>query len=140
VVRIEEPCDFGGRFWRAGCGRTAIAECVYCGHPFCDIHGERGPDYADACSRRRCRAKVADLAAHQAWRQQAQVANGISVCAADGCGERMQHACSRCRLTFCPAHVQERTILNRRTSPARRELALVCGHCHDRRKLWDRHA
>ncbi|MBM4414867.1 MAG: hypothetical protein FJ035_01035 [Chloroflexi bacterium] len=140
MVRIEEPCDYGGRFWRAGCGCQAVAECVYCGHPFCEAHGDCGlaPDFTAACHRRACRAKVADLAAHLAWRQRQQVANNVSQCAAEGCGERRQHACSRCRLLFCAAHVHERTVLNRLTTPARRELALVCEHCHERSKLWDR--
>ncbi len=140
MVRIEEPCDYGGRFWRAGCGREAVAECVYCGRPFCAAHGDRGPDYTDACHRRVCRTKLADVAAHQDWRQRMQVANAVGLCAEDGCAERSQHACSRCRLHFCIAHVHERTVLNRLTTPARRELALVCAHCHERRKLWDKHA
>jgi len=136
VVRIAQSCEFGGGLFRPSCGREAVAECVYCGQPFCADHGERGPDYTDACNRKSCAAKARDVADHLDWKRRSEPANRISVCAHQGCQERMHHACSRCRLLFCAAHVSEQTVLNRRTQPPRKELALVCVHCRERRKLW----
>ena len=95
-----------------------MAACVYCGAPFCEEHGERHEDYADVCLRKRCRTKYGDVHEHQ------------------DCRERMQHRCARCLLQFCDEHVGERDTIDT-NNPKRAEVrALVCDHCHDRRKLW----
>ena len=132
-----ELCEFGGGLFRTACGREAVSECVYCGRPFCEWHGERGPDFADVCSRRACRAKQRDLAEHLAWRERSRAANATAVCAQEQCQERMRHECSQCRLQFCAEHVSEASVVSRRTEPPRRVLAVVCSHCLQRRKLWD---
>ncbi len=137
-MRVEESCDFGGRLFRGSCGRPAVARCVYCGHPFCEAHGERGPDYTDACARKRCAAKLRDVVAHQEWRDRVRGANEISVCAHEGCEERMHHQCSRCRLFFCPEHVSQVTLVYHDVQPPRKDLAVACVHCKARRKLWSR--
>lgn len=137
-MRIEGRCDFGGSLLRSGCGRPPITECVYCGHPFCEAHGERGPDFTDACHRKRCRAKLRDVIAHQEWRNHVRHANAVSMCAQEDCAERMHHQCSRCRLFFCGEHVSQVTIVYHDVQPARKDLALACGHCKERRKLWSR--
>jgi hypothetical protein len=136
-LRIEVTCDFGRRFFGSTCGRPAVSECVYCGHPFCALHGERGPDYTDACSRKRCTAMLHDVIAHQQWKEQVRGANAYSVCAQEDCEERMHHQCSRCRLYFCADHVSAVTIVYNDVQPPRKDLALACTHCKERRKLWN---
>lgn len=133
---IGGTCSHGGGLFRRACGRESISECVYCGRPFCDAHGTLGPEHADVCARRTCRAKQADLAAHLEWRERVRPANAVSVCAQQGCSERMIHECSQCRLMFCAEHVKEKNVLSRRTDPPTRVLAVVCGHCATRRKVW----
>jgi hypothetical protein len=135
-VRIEESCSHSEGFLRGTCGKQAVAECVYCGRAFCEAHGERGPDYTDACDRKSCTAKLRDVFAHQDWRDRMRGANRVSVCAHEGCEERMHHECSRCRLLFCGTHVTQFTVLNHQVNPPRKELALVCPHCKERRKIW----
>jgi hypothetical protein len=137
-LRIEEPCDFGGGLFRGTCGQPATAQCVYCGHPFCDRHGEHGPDYTDACHRKRCAAKLRDVIAHQEWKERVRHANSVSVCAHEDCGNRMNHQCSRCRLQFCAEHVSQVTLVYNEVQPPRKDLALACMHCKDRRKIWSR--
>lgn len=136
-MRVHADCDFSPWFLRGRCRRAAVSECVYCGHPFCERHGERGPDFTDACARKSCTRKVRDLAAHIEWKRRVMSANSISVCAEEICQERMHHTCSRCRLNFCQAHVKEKTVTNRTVQPSRREIQLICVHCRERRKLWD---
>lgn len=137
-MRVEPTCDFGGGLLRHSCRREAISECVYCGHPFCERHGERGPDFTDACARRRCAAKLRDVVAHQEWRDRVRHANDISVCAQEECQERMHHQCSRCRLLFCTAHVTQVTVVYHDVQPPKKDFALACLHCKDRRKLWSK--
>ena len=136
TVRIHASCAHGGGLLRRACGYPAVAECVYCGRPFCAAHGERGPDFTDACDRKECAAKLRDVAEHQDWKRRVAAANGVSVCAHEECAQRMHHQCSQCGLLFCDEHVKQRTILNRRVDPPREELGVVCTHCQERRKLW----
>jgi hypothetical protein len=122
---------------RRGCGRQAITDCVYCARPFCEEHGERGDQYMDVCVRRHCQEKLRDVRAHEQWKRRVEVSNAVSVCADEECNSRLRHQCSRCRLLFCEAHVEERRVRDFRARPAIDVLALVCAHCHGRRKLWD---
>lgn len=134
---IDTACETGGGLFRPSCGREAVAVCVYCGRAFCDEHGKRGEDFADVCSRSDCRAKQRDLDAHREWRERMQAANAVSVCAQEGCTERMRYPCYRCRLTFCELHLHERNVVDRTKDPPVKLRALICEHCHDRRKIWD---
>lgn len=133
-----ERCADGGGFLRRRCGRTPIlSHCVYCGAPFCDAHGSRGPDFEDVCARARCVAKRDDVRAHRTWRQRQRAANELSQCAIESCGERMRVTCSQCGLQACEAHVDDYTITSRRTDPPTRVAAVLCDHCAARRALWD---
>lgn len=134
---IDTACEIGGGLLRRSCGREAIAACVYCGRAFCDEHGKRGEDFADVCSRSECRAKQRDLEAHREWRERMQAPNAVSVCAQEGCAERMRYPCSRCHLIFCEAHLRERTVIHRTNDPPQKVRAVICAHCHDRRKTWN---
>ena len=136
VVPIDEHCSYRSGLLRPACGRDALAICVYCGAPFCDEHGERHADYADVCSRRRCRQKYRDVHAHHESVAQRRGANRVSVCAHEGCQERMRHRCSRCLLDFCNEHVREREVGARDSTARRKARALLCEHCYARRKLW----
>ncbi len=136
VVPIDEQCAHRLGLFRPGCGRDAVAACVYCGAPFCEEHGERHEDYADVCLRKRCRTKYGDVHEHQEFVRRHSNSNRMSVCAHQDCRERMQHRCARCLLQFCDEHVGERDTIDT-NNPKRAEVrALVCDHCHDRRKLW----
>ena len=130
-------CEFGSGFLRRGCRRDAITDCVYCARPFCEEHGERAEDYMDVCAGKRCQDKLHDVRAHGEWRRRMSEANRVSVCALDGCVERMRHQCSRCRLLFCPEHIREREVADHKIQPPAKVLAAVCTHCHERRRLWD---
>lgn len=121
---------------RAACCRDALAICVYCGAPFCDEHGERHADYVDVCSRRRCRQKYTDVHAHHESIEQRRYANRVSVCANEGCQERMRHRCSRCLLDFCVEHVRQREVSSLDKAEPGKTRALLCDHCDARRKLW----
>ena len=137
MVRAPEgTCSHGGGLLRRGCGREAVGSCVYCGRMFCAAHGRRGADYADTCSRRPCRAKLRDVEAHVKWKQQVGQSNRVAVCAREQCSERMRHRCSRCHLMFCEEHVR---LVRAPTGRSTRRMArtLICGHCFDRRRLWD---
>ncbi len=133
---VDESCTYRGGLLRPACGREAVAVCVYCGAPFCAAHGERHADYADVCARRRCRSKYADVGAHRESVDQRRQKNRVSVCAHEGCEERMRHRCSRCLLEFCNEHVKERDVSDPLSATRRKARALVCDHCHERRKLW----
>jgi hypothetical protein len=109
---------------------------VYCGHAFCDRHGERGPDYLDVCSRADCRGKLRDIEAHQAWRREASASNSVSMCAETGCADRMRHECYQCRMSFCVPHLKEQDFTDKNRTPPRRVRALICAHCTARAKVW----
>lgn len=135
-MRVTGLCEHGGGLLRRTCGREALADCVYCGKPFCEAHGEQGPDYTNVCDRKACMVKRQDVQEHLQWKQRVYNANRISICAHEGCEDRMHHVCSRCKIMFCAAHVREETVVIRGTRPPRRELTVVCFHCRDRRRLW----
>jgi hypothetical protein len=136
-VRIATVCEHSDGLFRGSCGRAAVAECVYCGKPFCEQHGEQGEDFTNVCDRKVCQAKLRDVNEHQAWKRRMLEFNRVSVCAHEGCDERMHHICSKCRLLFCAGHVREQLITNRQSDPPRREMVVICVHCRERRKLWD---
>ena len=142
MVTTIENCTFDGALLRSGCGRPAVTDCVYCARPFCQEHGERGErgergeQYMDVCSRKRCRAKLLDLRAHDEWKARAGHANRVSVCAREDCEVRLRHECSRCRLLFCEDHVREMRVRDTSRQPAVQFRALVCKHCAQRHKLW----
>lgn len=136
-MRIATSCEHGGGFLRGSCGRAAVAECVYCGKAFCEEHGEQGEDYTNVCGRKTCLKKAIDVIQHLAWKRHAYEFNRVSVCAHEGCEERMGHMCSRCKLQFCHNHVKEHMVVNHSTRPPRKELTIICFHCRDRRALWD---
>lgn len=135
-MRITASCEHGGGLLRRTCGRAARAECVYCGRPFCETHGVQGPDYTNVCDRKNCVIKLQDVESHLQWKQHVHNANRTSICAHEGCEDRVHHVCSRCRLLFCEAHVREQMEVIRTKRPPRRELTVICFHCRDRRKLW----
>ena len=134
---IAEPCSHSGGLFRGSCGATAIAECVYCGKPFCDRHGELGADYTNVCAHKACVTKVRDVEAHLDWKRRVEIANNVSICAHEECQDRMRHLCSRCQLMFCMAHISEHTVTNRQVHPPRREIVIMCVHCRSRRRVWD---
>lgn len=136
-VRIEGTCALGGGFLRRACGDAPIGQCVYCGAPFCGKHGEIGPEYHEVCSRGACQAKFADVRDHRRWVDAHEAANGFSMCAEDGCDERMQHACQRCNLRFCEAHLKSGTVVEHRYDPPRKVTLIICAHCTARRRIWD---
>lgn len=132
-----DTCAHSGGLFRGSCGAAAIAECVYCGKPFCERHGELGADYTHVCDRKACVAKVRDVEAHLDWKRRVTVSNSVSICAHEECQERMRHLCSRCQLMFCMTHVAEHTVTNRQARPHRREIVIMCIHCRSRRRIWD---
>lgn len=135
VRAIEGTCTVSIGLLRGACERDAIASCVYCGRAFCETHGKRGADHTDACSRRSCRRKQSDVQAHLEWKQRVDESNRASVCAREGCGERMRHRCSRCHLMFCAEHIRGMRIIS--ISSGRQARGLVCEHCRGRRKIWE---
>ncbi|MFA7249277.1 MAG: hypothetical protein WC273_06535 [Dehalococcoidia bacterium] len=134
---IEGTCTVGGGFLRRGCGAAAIGQCVYCGGPFCEVHGELGPDYHEVCSRQSCQAKFADVTRHREWVEAHRASNSVSICAEDGCSERMQHVCQRCQLRFCEAHLRSGSVVEQRYHPPRKVRLVLCAHCSGRRRIWD---
>lgn len=132
----DERCAHRPGLLRPGCGRAAAAVCVYCGDPFCGEHGVRHADYVDVCLRKRCRSKYADVHEHHEFVRRRSDSNRRSVCAHEGCGERMQHRCLRCLLEYCNEHVDERDTIDSMSPKQESIRALVCEHCHERRKLW----
>ena len=134
---IEGTCTSGGGFLRRACGAPPVGQCVYCGEPFCERHGELGADHHEVCSRSSCRTRYADVQRHLAWVAQCRPRNDISMCAEDGCMERMAHQCQRCHLRFCEAHMRASDIVDRLQHPPRRMRLLMCGHCIDRRRIWN---
>ncbi len=136
-VLIEGICTTGGGFLRRACGAPPIGQCVYCGAPFCAQHGERGEDYHEVCSRAGCRAKFADVRQHREWVEAHERPNRVSVCAHDGCEDRMQHACQRCQLRFCDEHVKAGRLVEQRYDPPRKVTMIMCAHCTARRRFWD---
>ncbi len=122
---------------RRACGRGAAGVCVYCAQPFCTEHGAVHPNYYEVCARKACLAKFADVEAHHRWLHEHRDANRMSMCAEDGCLERMEHACQRCRLNFCGQHLFDRSVTERRVDGVVRLVQLMCAHCAGRRALWD---
>ena len=140
AVAVDRTCSMGASLLRHGCEQPVVARCVYCGRGFCAVHGERRPDHQDVCSRRVCRRKGRDINSHLEWRRVAGEANDVSACAAEGCEERMEHRCVRCRLMFCLEDLGERRLTE--ALPGARgsgedERGLVCEHCTARRRVWD---
>jgi hypothetical protein len=138
VVLIEGTCSFGGGFLRRSCGQPAAGQCVYCGEKFCPDHGEHLENYHEICARPECRKKYDDVNYHRLWIEAHRPRNAVSVCAEDGCEERMQHECQRCKLRFCPDHLHQRHIPERNAQgKAIRVMRIVCEHCAERRRIWD---
>lgn len=129
-------CTYGGGLLRRGCGRPALIDCVYCGRPFCEEHGERGADFMDVCVRKRCQTKREDLEAHNKWKTRAEPSNRVSVCADERCDARMRHQCSRCKLVFCATHLRQRRVRDTSRQPSVDVQGMVCAHCAGRRKIW----
>ena len=134
---IEGTCTMGGGFLRRACGASPAGQCVYCGAPFCDRHGELAADYHEVCARPTCRAKFEDVALHRAWVEEHSTPNTYSICAEEQCTERMQHVCQRCQLRYCDAHLKPANVTEQRYDPPRRVVLMLCAHCVSRRKLWD---
>jgi hypothetical protein len=131
VVRaIEESCRVGVGLFRNTCGRDAVSTC-------CDRHGELGDDHSHVCSRKICRRKRRDVLQHLQWKQAVYESNKVSVCGRDGCGERMRHTCSKCRLLFCNEHVTAVRAVRGASSRDGIVPGMVCEHCRDRSKIWD---
>lgn len=157
-----QKCKFRSGFLRRGCGRDAVTDCVYCTSPFCEKHGERGPDYTDVCARKLCSEKLRDLREHTEWRDGAAQSNKRDECAGEECAAAMGQQCALCRLHFCTSHVrppnyQDRSLLTRAEMGAQDHLIvsagrepfgrpelfmspsgppqLICEHCAGRGKL-----
>ena len=137
MVIASSTCTTGGGFLRRGCTRPASGRCVYCGEPFCDVHGEFGDNYLEVCGRKSCRAKLRDIESHHEYVERVRIHNSVSVCAHPACEDRMQHTCQRCSLLFCNAHLRPRQVIERRHEPPRKLTLLLCRHCEGRRSLWD---
>ncbi|MEX2446445.1 MAG: hypothetical protein WD734_03820 [Dehalococcoidia bacterium] len=137
MVLIEGSCTLGGGFLRRACGKEPVGQCVYCGAPFCNEHGEHGEDYHEICARPVCQAKYQDVRDHREWIEAHRYRNATSLCGEDGCEERMQHSCQRCRLRFCELHLQMRPVIERRPSGTEKVMLMLCVHCGERRRLWD---
>lgn len=134
---IEGTCTSGGGLFRKACGRPATGQCVYCGEPFCDRHGEHGEEYHEVCDRKACLAKYADVRQHKRWVQAHAHWNRDGLCAEDACESRMEHACERCRLRFCPEHLRLKSVIEEQGTRRRKRTLLLCPHCRERRKIWD---
>lgn len=138
MVLVEGTCTYGGGILRRSCGEPASGLCVYCGEPFCSEHGQRHPDYHEICVRPECQDKYNDVQHHRVWIEQQRPRNDLSMCAQDGCDERMQHLCQRCRLRFCSEHLQTKPVMETGLLGERsRVTLLLCEHCAERRRIWD---
>ncbi len=138
MVLIEGTCTFGGGFLRRECGQTAAGQCVYCGEKFCTDHGDRYPDYHEICARSACQAKYDDVNSHRMWVDERRPRNDTAMCAEDGCLDRMQHECQRCKLRFCDDHLHQRHVPERnRQGKVTKVLRIVCEHCAERRRIWE---
>lgn len=137
AVLSEGFCALGGGFLRRACGAEPIGQCVYCGAPFCERHGELGPEHHEVCSRATCQTKFADVRNHRDWVDAHHRPNTVSMCAADDCREWMQHQCQRCQLRFCDAHVKIGNVIEQRYDPPQKLTLIMCAHCVSRRRIWD---
>lgn len=115
------------------CGANATAQCVYCGRPFCDKHGEVMDDGYEVCTRKPCVTKKQDLAVHLLYKQSVLVRNRERLCGLEVCVEEFERQCRRCRGYFCRVHIR----MSQEVVPEG-EPSTECVHCQERRSIWDR--
>ena len=130
-------CELKTSPWHS-CKDEAVGTCQYCGRSFCLAHGLTSDDGQQICSRRVCRAKIADLARHLHYKEGVRRRNGSGYCGSEGCQADAWGQCSRCQGVFCDSHLHHRTQTVRIDGRLGRQPASLCAHCWQRQGLWAR--
>jgi hypothetical protein len=120
------------------CGDTANAQCVYCGRPYCQRHGDFGPQGEEVCDSKNCVAKREDLAIHLVYKEAVIVLNRQQLCGVETCGVEFIAQCSRCKLYFCRTHIETREMAVMEEGMRFERPVLVCRHCWKRRPIWEK--
>jgi hypothetical protein len=130
MLESGATCQIKGML--TACGAIATAQCVYCGRTFCPKHGEVMEDAYEVCSRKLCVEKKEELRAHLSYKDDVLERNLQRLCGIEVCQIDIQVQCNRCKGYFCVAHT--RSWVETVTEKPER----TCGHCLQRRSLWDR--
>lgn len=133
-MRPGQICRVGGRFSR--CQNDARYSCQYCGREFCEAHAHHVEGIDAVCSRKRCRAKHADMAEHDAYRERVAERNHVGLCGVEECGPHPAFECSLCRGLFCANHLSERMYPFSDGWVSIDRPVSLCAHCWERRKIW----
>jgi len=133
-VQVVTSCEVRQRF--RNCGQPGIAICQYCGQSFCAQHGARLADGQEICSRSTCQRKKADLERHFAYKEGVGRRNEERRCGEADCDEWPGGQCSKCGGLFCPRHLEQREVEQRRSATTTRVRGSLCRHCRKRRNLW----
>ncbi len=120
------------------CGDQATAMCVYCGRHFCQKHGVIRELGEEVCDSKNCVAKREDLERHVVYKASVLTFNREHICGLDACEEEWVRQCSRCRGYFCGAHIEQREMMVTDEGVLASRLVLICGHCKDRRPIWEK--
>jgi hypothetical protein len=129
-------CQLGKRFSR--CTNASIQSCQYCGRYFCRDHCHYLEGHEAVCSRKACRAKREDLAAHLVYRERVEQRNRAGLCGVEECGPHPGFQCSLCQGMFCEVHLSARTYTFHTGRSSVQRWVSVCPRCWERRKIWSR--
>ncbi len=122
----------------SGCKETPIGLCIYCGRAFCANHGEARGVGEEICSRKNCVAKRDNLVVHMEYRAIVVAQNETGTCGIPDCSHAPDGQCGRCRAYFCLSHLDTREESVGQGVRQIRQMATLCGHCWDRRPIWNR--
>ncbi len=130
---VAERCELGGRFRR--CSNPPADTCQYCGRSICRDHAYFLEGYDAVCKRPVCTAKHDELPSHQEYVRGVLLRNREGLCGLDGCTRPLSYDCSKCRGRFCLGHLSDELYpaANSNEGP---QMAVVCAHCWERRKIW----
>jgi hypothetical protein len=120
------------------CGSAASALCVYCGRHFCERHGVIRDLGEEICDSKNCVAKREDLERHLVYKESVLIFNRQRVCGFEVCEVEFGNQCSRCKGYFCNGHLEAREMMVTDEGIQAERLVLVCGHCWQRRPIWDK--
>ena len=122
----------------SSCKGKPIGLCIYCGRAFCGEHGEIRDAGEEICTRKNCIAKRDDLVVHMEYRSLVAAQNETGTCGIPNCTHKPDGECARCRAFFCLGHLDTREETVGRGINQKRQMATMCGHCWDRRPIWNR--
>jgi hypothetical protein len=125
-------CQIKKGIFKQSCKQSTEYSCIYCGIYFCIDDGNIYPQYAHVCKQKKCVFKFADLQSHKVWLKETRTLNVKNNCGQSNCVSHLKHTCKDCSLSFCSNHI------NFFRSKSQTELLLICSHCQDRKKIWDK--